>query len=110
MRIAASIALAAALVSPGALAEAPKTYVGIITDTMCGTSHTAMKVVPETRCVRECVGDGRTYKYAWSDGKVVYTLSDQETPAKFAGERVKVRGMLYPKTRILKVVSIERAR
>lgn len=110
MRIAASIALAVALVSPSALAEESKTYVGVITDTMCGTDHAAMKVVPETKCVRECVGDGKTYKYAWSDGKVVYTLSDQETPAKFAGEKVKVTGVLYPKTKILKVLRIERAK
>ena len=110
MRIVASIALVGALVSPSLLAQEPQTYVGVITDTMCGTSHAAMKVVPETKCVRECVGDGTTYKYAWSDGKAVYTLSDQETPAKFAGEKVKVTGVLYPKTRILKVLRIERAK
>lgn len=109
MRVMASFAFVAALTSSGLSAEAPKTYIGVITDTMCGVSHTAMKVVPETKCVRDCVGDGKTYRYAWSDGKVVYTLSDQETPANFAGQRVKVRGTLYTKTRILKVQRIDKA-
>ena len=110
MKIAAVFVLVMSLTASVAFGEPTRTYVGVITDTMCGADHAAMKVVPETKCVRECVGDGKTYKYAWSDGKVVYTLSDQETPAKFAGEKVKVTGVLYPKTKILKVLRIERAK
>jgi len=30
-------------------------------------------------------------------------LSDQDTPAEFAGKKVKVTGVLYPNTNILKV-------
>ena len=54
------------------------------------------------------VGSSRkTYKYALSDGKNTYILSDQETPARFAGRRARVTGVLYPKTNILKVERIE---
>ena len=110
MRLVATLFLAALLTVPATAAEPSKAYVGTVTDTMCKTDHAAMRVTPDTKCVRDCVGDGKTYKYAWTDGKVTYTLSDQETPAKFAGERVKIIGVLYAKTRILKVERIERVK
>ena len=91
-----------------AAAPAPqsKTYTGVITDTMCNRDHKAMKIAPDSKCVKECVGDGKTYKYALLTGESVYALSDQETPAKFAGQRVEVTGVLYEKTKILKVDAI----
>ncbi len=85
----------------------PKTYTGIITDTMCKLDHTHMNVTPEAKCVRDCVGDGKTYKYALMTGDKLYTLSDQETPAKFAAQKVEVKGVLYAKTNIIKVESIK---
>jgi hypothetical protein len=87
-----------------------KTYVGIVTDTMCAQDHNAMKVSPNEKCVRDCVRDGKTYKYALVNGNRLYILSDQETPARFAGVRVKVTGVLFEKTNILKVDRIERAK
>ena len=87
-----------------------KTYVGIVTDTMCVQDHTAMKVSPNEKCVRECVRDGKTYKYALADGKRLYLLSDQDTPARFAGAKVRVTGVLFEKTNVLKVDRIEPAR
>ena len=105
------IALFIAPVAQAQKSPTPKsqTYVGIVTDTMCGRDHKAMNVRPDAKCVRDCVGDARTYKYALADAKGIYTLSDQQTPAKFAGERVKVTGVLYAKTNILKVEKIEKA-
>lgn len=87
-----------------------RTYVGVITDTMCVSDHKPMRVTPDARCVRECVGDARTYKYALADGKHLYKLSDQETPAQLAGAHVRITGVLYPKTNILKVEKIELAK
>ncbi len=89
---------------------ASKTYVGVIGDTMCKLDHQSMGATDNAKCVRDCVGDGRTYKYALVVGSAVYTLSDQETPAKFAGRKVKVTGVLYAKTNILKVEKIEAAK
>lgn len=88
-----------------ALAASPSLHV--ITDTMCATDHRAMKASPDKECGRDCVRDGKTFKYALADGKHVYPLSDQETPAKFAGRKVRVTGMLYTKTNILKVQRID---
>jgi len=104
MKLVAAFVLILALIVPGATAQTPQTYVGVITDTMCTAP---MKVAPDSKCVNDCVGDAKTYKYALADGKNLYILSDQETPAKFAGKRVKVTGTLYTKTRILKVERID---
>jgi len=91
-------------------ADQSRTFVGVITDTMCGAKHT-MGISPDAKCVRECVKmDPNKWKYALYDGKNVYTLSDQQTPEKFAAERVKVTGVLYEKTQIIKVEKIEAAR
>jgi hypothetical protein len=88
-------------------AEGSKTYVGVISDTMCAGNHAPMRVTPDAKCVKECVRDGKTFKYALVGGSQVYKLSDQETPAQFAGRKVKVTGVLYPKTNILKVERID---
>ena len=93
-----------------ATAAETKTYSGVVTETMCAKSHAAMKSASNSKCVRDCVGDGSTYKYALFDGKNVYTLSDQTSPAKFAGQKVTVTGQLYAKTGILRVDRIEAAR
>ncbi len=84
-----------------------KTFVGVITDTMCGDNHVHMNVTPDEKCVRECVKSSSKYKYALHDGKKMYTLSDQQTPEKFAAQKVKVTGVLYEKTGIIKVEKIE---
>mgnify|MGYP001315148183 CR=1 FL=1 len=90
-------------------AQGERTFTGVITDTMCGGDHAAMKVTPVSECVRECIRHDKRNKYALFDGKHVYVLSDQQTPEKFAGERVRVKGTLFEKTNIIKVTSIERA-
>ena len=102
-----SLVLVALFTIPAFGAE---TYVGVVSDTMCTTDHKAMNVSPDEKCVRDCVGDGRTYQYALVDGKNVYRLSDQQTPAKFAGKKVAVTGTLFAKTKILKVDKIEPAK
>ena len=91
-------------------ADPAKTYTGVVTDTMCGAKHT-MGITPDDQCVRECVKmDPKKWKYALLVGAEVYTLSDQQTPEKFAAQKVKVTGTLYEKTKILKVDKIEAAR
>ena len=95
------------LLASAARAQDAKTYIGVITDTMCTSDHKPMKLAPESKCVKDCVGDGRTYKYALNDGRNTYVLSDQETPARFAGKKVKITGTLYTKTNILKVDRID---
>lgn len=96
----------------GLLAAAGKvqTFTGVITDTMCGTKHT-MGITPEDKCVRECVKtDPKKTKYALLVGQDVYVLSDQQTPEKFAAQKVKVTGVLFEKTRVVQVQKIELAK
>jgi hypothetical protein len=104
-RITLTIWLATALSAAGA----DRTFIGVVTDSMCGVDHARMKISPDAKCVRECVQAGGSVKYALNDGKNIYKLSDQETPAKFAGQRVKVTGTLFTKTGIIQTSKIEPA-
>jgi hypothetical protein len=63
----------------------------------------------DAECTRLCVmvHDGA---YVLYDGKDVYMLSDQQTPEKFAGEKVRVVGTLDAKTRTLHVDSMTAAK
>ena len=88
--------------STGLFAE---TFTGIITDTICGKSHTMMAGQPDEKCIAACVKGSS--QYALYDGKQVLKLSDQKLPAKFAAKRVKVSGTLNEKTHTIKVISIE---
>ena len=103
------LALVAALsfIAAAPVPQGSKTYEGVIGDTMCKVDHKSMGSTDAARCTRDCVGDGKTYRYALVVGNDAYTLSDQESPAKFAGRKVKVTGVLYTKTNILKVEKIE---
>jgi hypothetical protein len=88
-------------------ADAPKTFTGVITDTLCGASHAMMKAKSDADCVKLCAkGSGQ---YALFDGQNVLKLSDQKTPAKFAAQKVKVTGSYDDKTKTIKVASIELA-
>ena len=102
MRITVTLFMAAGMLAAGQTA-----FVGVITDTMCGADHKQMGISPEDRCVRECVKHGASY--ALYDGKQLYRLSDQQTPEKFAARKVRVTGVLYEKTKIIKVQKIEPA-
>ncbi|MBI5281232.1 MAG: hypothetical protein HY858_06065 [Candidatus Solibacter usitatus] len=105
------LALLALAASAALLAQQPaRTYTGVITDTMCGADHAHMGITPAGKCVRECVqsGGGR-WKYALLDGRKMYVLSDQQTPEKYAARKVRVTGVLYEKTGVLKVDRIEAA-
>lgn len=91
-------------------ADKPQTFTGVITDTMCGAKHT-MGIAPDAKCVRECVKmDPAKWKYALLVGNDIYVLSDQQTPEKYAAQKVTVTGTLSEKTKVLKVDKIELAR
>ena len=90
------------------LANAPSTFTGVITDTLCGRTHGMMRAPSDEACVRMCVkGSG---EYALFDEKDVLKLSDQKLPAKFAAQRVKVTGTYDEKAKRIKVASMEPAR
>lgn len=85
-----------------------QSFTGKITDTMCGAHHDMVKGQPDDQCIRTCI-KGTSSQYALFDGKTVIRLTDQKTPAKFAGQTVKVTGDYNAKTNTIKVTAIEPA-
>jgi hypothetical protein len=98
-------ALAALAASVLGAANQPQTFTGVITDTMCKTTHGMLAGQPDDKCIAMCVKGSS--QFALYDGKDVLKLSDQKTPAKFAARRVKVIGTLNEKTHTIKVRSME---
>ena len=98
------------IVGAAVAADAPKSYIGTITDSMCVMNHKMMKITPDSKCARECVKNSKEVKYVLHDGKNTYKLSDQKTPEQFVAQKVKVTGTLFPKTGVLKVEKIEAAK
>ena len=97
------------LTALAALSAAPakSSFVGIITDDMCATSgHAAMRMGPtDAECTRACVVTHGA-SYVLLAGKQVYALSDQKLPEKFAGQKVKVVGVLDAKKKTIAVESM----
>jgi hypothetical protein len=106
-------ALVFSLLAVTALSAAPakQTFTGTITDSMCANAdHSQMQMGPtDAACTIACI-DVHGAAYVLFDGKDVYTLSDQRTPQKFAGQRVRVTGTLDAKTKTIQVDSITAAK
>jgi hypothetical protein len=92
-------------------AQGTQTFVGTITDDMCAKDgHETMRMGPnDAECTKACI-TAHGAEYVLADGKSVYTLSDQQAPEKFAGQRVRVMGTLDAKTKKIQVQSITAAR
>jgi hypothetical protein len=88
--LAAGIAFAGSAPRPAAKS---KVFVGYISDSMCGLKH-MMPGKSDAECTLECVKAGAKYVLADRANSRVYDLSDQKTPEKFAGKKVRVRGTL----------------
>ena len=96
---------------PDRAAQSTQTFVGTITDDMCAKEgHASMRMGPtDAECTTACVA-AHGAEYVLADGTNVYTLSDQKTPEKFAGQRVRVTGTLNTKTRAIQVQSMSAAK
>jgi len=105
--VALTFALAAGI---GLAGQQSRTFIGVISDSMCLRDHTAMKVSPVSKCVNDCVKASKDIRYSLIAGKNAYTLSDREKPGRFAGQKVRVKGVLHAKTNVIEVESIEPAR
>ncbi len=101
--LAASLSLAAP--KQGKEGKGGKTFIGNVSDSMCGLKH--MMPGGDKECTLKCVEGGSKYVLADSANNKVYELSDQEKPKEFAGLKVKVTGTLKGKT--IEVTSIEAA-
>ncbi len=101
--VAASLSLAGP--KQGKEEKGQKTFLGSISDSMCGLKH--MMPGGDKECTLKCVEGGSKFVLADSAHNKVYELSDQEKPKEFAGQKVKVTGTLKGKT--IEVTSIEAA-
>ncbi|HLW78849.1 MAG TPA: DUF5818 domain-containing protein [Terriglobia bacterium] len=101
----ASLGLAAGI--PGKEGgAAAKTFVGNISDSMCGLKH--MMPGGDKACTEECVKGGSKYVLADTVHSKVYQLSDQDKAKAFPGAKVKVTGTLKGDT--IEVSSIAAAK
>lgn len=98
-----NVLVAAAL----AAAPAKQTFTGIVTDDNCPRAdHSQMRMGPtDAECAMACM-DSHGAQLGLFDGTSFYTLSDQKTPVKFIGKKVKVVGALDTKTKTIQVDSI----
>ncbi len=83
-----------------------RTFVGNVTDSMCGLKH-MMPGVSDKECTLECVKKGSKLALADTANGKVYELSDQDKAKDFAGQKVKVEGTL--KSNTIEVASIQAA-
>ena len=92
-------------------APAKQTFRGTITDSVCDKAdHSQMRMGPtDAECAKACISDHGAL-YVLYDGKDAYTLSDQRTSEKFAGQKVNVTGTLDAKTKTIQVDSITAAK
>jgi hypothetical protein len=90
-----------------AAAPAKQTFTGIITDDNCPKAdHSIMRMGPtDAECAMAC-RDAHGAQYGLYEGNNFYTLSDQRTPEKFIGVKVKVIGTLDSKSKTIQVDSI----
>jgi type 1 fimbria pilin len=107
----APIAALLLLIAGFAAGQGKKSFTGKITDSMCATAdHSHMRMGPTDReCTIACIMEHGAL-YVLYDGRTAYTLSDQKTPEKFAGEKVTVTGTLDAKTSTIHVESIVKAK
>jgi hypothetical protein len=98
--MAVSFSLAAQTKSSG------KAFYGKISDDMCGLSHNMGG--SDKDCTLSCVKHGSKFVLADEKNQKIYQLSDQQKPAAFAGENVKVVGALKGDT--ITVTSISAAK
>ncbi|PYS35244.1 MAG: hypothetical protein DMG14_27490 [Acidobacteria bacterium] len=99
------------IIATVAAAQGKQTFSGTITDSMCPIAdHSRMRMgSTDAECAIACIS-AHGAMYVLYDGKEVYTLSDQQTPEKFAGKKVTVTGTLDATTKTIQVDSITAAK
>ena len=103
--------LCALAVATLALAPDRQTFTGVITDEMCAKDgHGRMRMGPtDAECTLACV-DIHGARLVLTAGANVYFLSDQQTPQKYAAQKVAIVGTLDAATKTIQVESITAAK
>jgi hypothetical protein len=99
-----------------------QTFTGEIYDSQCAKEGSHAKMMAKegmagkendpmgrAMCTKNCVKMGGKYVLFNAAQKTVYELDDQQKPADFAGQNVKVKGTYDKAKKIIHVTSIEAA-
>jgi hypothetical protein len=95
-------------------AQKNTTFSGEISDRYCANakSHESMMKTHDVKtieeCIPACVKAGGKYVLVDSANGTVYALDDQQKPAAFARQKVKITGTLDKDTKTIHVAEIER--
>src|SRR5260370_33849820 len=117
-----SVAVCALLV-PGFAAAKDQTFSGEIMDSQCAKNawHAMMlkkegmgdkdpnDAMTKKMCTQNCVKMGGKYVLYSAAKKTVYELDDQQKPADFAGQNVRVAGSYDKASKTIHVTSIQAA-
>lgn len=77
-------------------AQAPQSFIGNVTDSMCGAKH-MMRNTSAAECTRKCVNQGADY--ALATGDKIYTLKGNKTEVrKLASQKVTIKGTVEGNT------------
>jgi Protein of unknown function (DUF5818) len=106
------------LLGMGLAQAADRTFTGEVMDSSCAKmgSHAGMMQGKDATdpavkkmCTEACVKMGAKYVLYNATNKRVYELDDQQKPADFAGQRVKVTGTYDSATKTIHVTDIQPA-
>jgi hypothetical protein len=113
-KVAAGIFTSLVLLGFAVAAQKTTTFTGEISDRFCAKagSHESMMKTHDVKtveeCIPACVKAGGKYVLVDSAGKTVYALDDQQKPAPFARQKVKITGTLDQASQTIHVENIER--
>ena len=94
-----------------AAGQSKQIFTGVITDSQCADAYHGRMRMGDTdaECARAC-NEEHSASWVLYSGAVAYELTDQKTPAAFAGKKVTVTGTLDAETKTIKVDSIVAAK
>ena|SRR5215472_3628291 len=90
------------LAASGRSAEAPQSFKGEVTDSICGQTGSHEKMMAKmprmgrdkATCTRQCAELGAKYVLYDQENEKLYNLDDQAKVRTFAGQRVRIAGNL----------------
>jgi Protein of unknown function (DUF5818) len=121
-KMAIAVAASVMLFGAGFALAKDQTFTGEVMDSQCAKngSHAMMLAkegmagkendpMAKTMCTKNCVKMGGKYVLFDAAKKTTYELNDQQKPADFAGQKVKIKGTYDKATKTIHVTSIEAA-
>jgi hypothetical protein len=101
------------IVGVGFAAQKESTFSGEVTDRYCAKANSHEMMMkrhnsPTTKdCIPACVKAGGAYVLVDAARKTIYELDDQQKPARFAEQKVKITGTYDKKTQTIHVTDIQ---